>query len=333
MPPTTLKELALLLNLAPSTVSRALHGHPDISKATQKRVKALARQLQYHPSIMATGLRNRTFKLLAVIVPNLAEFLYITALQGILKYASEKNYRILLYESEENVQKEADICHSLEKSGIDGLLISPAKTTCDSSHIRKLTSEGFPVVFFGRILGNIPANRVIEDDYTGAYMAVNSLIEHGCRKIAHIAAPQQWLWAQKRQMGYIQALLDHHISIDRRLILEYSTPEEIENIITKLIPCHIDGIFTVDDPSAAQALNVLRELNYKIPEDISVCGYGNDPLSRFTFPALTTIEQNGRLMGQKATELLIDQIENKGNKETKTILLKSKLIVRDSVSR
>lgn len=90
MPPTTLKELAILLNLAPSTVSRALHGHPDISKATQKRVKALARQLQYHPSIMATGLRNRTFKLLAVVVPHLTEFLYIAALQGILKHASEK---------------------------------------------------------------------------------------------------------------------------------------------------------------------------------------------------------------------------------------------------
>ena len=331
MPPTTLKELAILLNLAPSTVSRALHGHPDISKATQKRVKALARQLQYHPSIMATGLRNRTFKLLAVVVPHLTEFLYIAALQGILKHASEKNYRILLYESQENVQKEADICYSLEKSGIDGLLISPAKTTSDSSHIRKLISEGFPVVFFGRIVGNISANRVIGDDYSGACTAVNFLIEHGCRKIAHIAAPQQWLWAQKRQMGYIQALLDHHIPIDRKLILEYSTPEEIKNIIKKLLSCHIDGIFTVDDKSAAQTLIVLRELNYKIPEDISVCGFGNDPLSQFTCPALTTIEQNGKLIGQKATELLIDQIENKGNKETKTILMKNELIFRDSV--
>lgn len=327
----TLKELAILLDLAPSTVSRALHGYPDISKATRKRVETLAKQLQYCPDAMATGLRNRSFNLLAVIVPDLHDSLFTTALQGISAYAFEKKYRILFYESQENIHKEAEICRSLEKSGIDGLLISPVKSGSDHPHIHQFAAKGIPFVLFGRTAGNITADRVIGDDYSGARLAVNYLIEHGCRKIAHIAAPQQWLWAQKRQTGYLQALQAHHIRPDRQLILEYTDLESIKSITEKLLAHCIDGIFTVDDKSAAQTLLALREFNYRIPEEISVCGYGNDPASPFTCPALTTIEQNGQLIGQTAAELLIHRIEKKENRETQTILIKNRLVVRSSV--
>ena len=327
----TLKELATLMNLAPSTVSRALHGYPDISEATRKRVEALAKQLQYRPNAMATGLRTNSFNLLAVVIPDLQKALFTKALQSISVYAFEKNYRILFYDSQENIQKETEICHSLEKSGINGLLISPVKNECDCPHIRHLAEKGIPLVLFGRTTGNITADRVIADDYSGAYQAVNYLIEHGCRKIAHIAAPQQWLWAQKRQQGYLQALHDHNIRTDRQLISEYSDLKEIHHIIEKFLVHHIDAIFTVDDKSAAQTLVTLRQLNCRIPEDISVCGYGNASVSPFTYPPLTTIEQNGQLIGQTATELLFRRIEKKDNRETQTILVKSKLIVRSSV--
>lgn len=327
----TLKELAILLDLAPSTVSRALHGYPDISEYTRKRVEALAEQLQYSPDTMATGLRNWSFNLIAVIVPDLQESLFITALQGISAYTFGKNYRILLYESQEDVQKEAEICRSLEKSGIDGLLISPVSSDHDRPHIRQLAAKGIPFVLFGRTAGNIAADRVIGDDYSGARIAVSYLIEHGCRKIAHIAAPQQWLWAQKRQMGYLQALHNHGIRPDRQLIPEYTHLETIKGIVEKLLPHRIDGIFTVDDKSAAQTLIALRQLNRRIPEDISVCGYGNASASPFTCPALTTIEPNGRQIGRTAAELLLQRIEKKENGDTQTILVKNRLVVRSSV--
>lgn len=331
MPRTTLKELAALLHLAPSTVSRALQGYPDISEATRQRVKALARQLKYRPSVMAAGLRSRTFRLIAVVIPDLTDVFYLNALQGILESAYEKNYRILLYESQENYQNEANICHSLEKSGMDGLLISPSRTTSDSTHIKKLKAEGYPVVFFGRLLGDVDTDRVLGDDYSGAYDAVSYLIRQGCRKIAHLAAPQHWLWAQKRQIGYMQALRDHHIPVNREAILEYTSPENIKNTIEKLIIHYpIDGLFAAEDKYAAQVLVLLQQLNYKIPQEISVCGYGNEVFSRFTSPQLTTVETNGRVTGRKAIELLIRQLEDTDYKETRTVLLKNELIIRDS---
>lgn len=327
----TLKELAALLNLAPSTVSRALQGHPDISKSTQKRVKAAAQRLQYHPSIIAQGLRSRNFQLIAVILPELTNPFYAKALQGIIEYANEKNYRVLIYESREDCQKEAAICYSLEKSGIDGLLLCPTQTARPFIHLERLKQAHLPLACFGRIPGNFQTDKVIGDDYYGAHLAVNYLIRQGCRKIAHLAASQQWVWAQKRQWGYIQALREHHLPVERQLILEYASPEEIKGRLEKLTTAHrIDGIFGADDSSAAIALNALHRLKYRIPQDIAVCGYGNTPLSSFTYPNLTTIDPNIKEIGTKAAELLLHRIQEKGEKEPQTILLKNRLIIRDS---
>lgn len=328
--PMTLKELAQMLNLAPSTVSRALKGHPDISKATQERVRALADLMQYKPSVMASGLRNQRSYLLAVIVPDFTDYFYSTVLRGIACCADANGYRIMVFESQEHYQKEVDICLSLQKSGIDGLLVSPSKHTSHSNHFKELKAA-FPVVFFGRMLGDVDADRIIEDDYYGACIAMNYLIESGCRKIAHLAASQQWLWAQKRQMGYVQAMLDHHLIVDRELIVEYHHPEEVDKIVEELVRKYqIDGIFAVDDESAARALFYLHQQGVRVPGDISVCGYGNDPITRYSCPSLTTVDRKGEIIGREAAELLIARIEGKLTGETETRLLKNSLIVRES---
>lgn len=330
-PPSTLKELAQILNLAPSTVSRALKGHPDISKATQERVKALAKIMQYRPNAMARGLRHRHFNLIAVIIPDVNDYFYSTILKGITGFAYDSGYRVMIFDSGERYEKEVDICASLQKSGIDGLLVSPAKTTSDSRHLEELMAEAIPLVFFGRMMGNVNADRVMEDDYYGACIAMNYLIESGCRRIAHLAASQQWVWAQKRQMAYIQALLDHHIAVDRDLIVECGDPLQIGRIVDMLVSKHhIDGIFAVDDESAARALNALHESGRHVPEKISVCGYGNDPITRYSCPALTTVDRSGEEIGRQATRLLIERIEHKLTGETETILLRNRLILRES---
>lgn len=329
--PVTLKELARLLNLAPSTVSRALKGHPDISRETRKKVKALAGRMHYRPSAMALGLRNKRFYLIAVILPELTDYFYAAALQGIVQYAYGKGYKILVFESQEQFEREADICLSLRKSGIDGILIAPAKTTTGGAHLEQLKAEGMPLVFFDRILWEVEADRVIEDDYYGACISVNHLIERGCHKIAHLAASQQWLWAQKRQMGYVQSLLDHHLQVDRELIVEYGNLAQIAEIIGILIKQHqIDGIFAVNDESAIQALIAIRQSGFLIPEEVAVCGYGNAPGAEVTYPPLTTIDRNGGQVGRYAVKLLIDRMEGKTSGPTETKLLKNRLIIRDS---
>lgn len=330
-PPMTLKELARILDLAPSTVSRALKGYPDISRATRKRVVELAQQLHYRPNAIAMGLRCQTFHLIAVIIPEVTDFFYASALQGIIESAYEKGYKVVVFESQEQYEKEVEICLFLQKSGIDGLLISPAKNTLDGRHLEGLRANFLPIVFFDRIIGNVNADRVMEDDYYGACLAVNYLIESGCRRIAHLSASQQWVWAQKRQMGYVQALLDHHINVDRNLIVECREIEEIKCTVKGMIERYaIDGIFAIDDKIAVNTLLALQQLQCRVPDDIAVCGYGNDPIARVGCPSLTTVERNGKMIGQMAAELLLKRIDGKNSQETETKLLKNELIVRES---
>ena len=157
------------------------------------------------------------------------------------------------------------------------------------------------------------------------------MIESGCKQIAHLAASPQWVWAQKRQMGYIQALLDHHLPVNRNLIVEYHHLDQIDEIVRSWIKHYsIDGIFAVDDQSAVRVMSVIQHLGFQIPQDIAVCGYGNEPIAEVVCPPLTTVERKGEIVGQYAVHLLIERIEGKKSGETETKLWKNDLIVRDS---
>lgn len=330
-PPVTLKQLAELLQLAPSTVSRALKGHPDISSATQAKVRALAQQLRYRPSALALSLRNQRSHLIAVIVPELTDYFYACVVSRMLAVAYQHLYKVILLESHEDYNQEVSLCYSLQKSGIDGLIIAPAKTTTDAGHLKVLKAEGIPVVFFDRMVGDLDIDRVLDDDYYGAYKAVGHMIQGGCKKIGHLAVSQRLLWAQKRNMGYKQALLKHHFEVDRNLIVEFEQLSEVGNIIKILIQeFHIDGIFAVNDASAIRALLTVHQLGYRVPQEIAICGFGNDPVTQVTFPALTTVDRNCRQIGEIAMGLLFKRIKKKDSVNTETRLLKGELIVRES---
>ncbi len=328
---TSLKELARLLNLAPSTVSKALKGHPDISEATRKRVRELALKVHYQPSALAKGLRDKKSYLIALIVPTLNDYFYVQVLRGILKGTYGRGYKIIVFETHEQGEIEAEICFSLLKAGVDGLLIAPSKTTRDANSLKALKQNGLPFVFFDRILGDIDADRVLEDDFRGAYQAVSHLIARGCKQIAMFSSSQQWIWAQKRQLGYIQSLQDHHITVNRKLIVEVDGMAEIKQLVNDLISRYaIDGMFACHDIMAIELMDELKKKGFLIPENVAVCGFGNDPSGRFVSPALTTVDRNGLKMGKIAVDLLMERIQNKGKKDTQTVLLKNELIIRDS---
>ena len=201
----SLKKLAEILGLAPSTVSRALKGHPDISRATQERVRALAQELHYKPSALALSLRNKRSNSIAMLVPFLGNYFYACAVSSVIRSAYSSGYKVIVFENGEDYEQEVKICQFLQKSGIDGLVVAPARTTNDLDHFVKLQHEGIPMVFFDRIAPNLDTDRVLEDDYKGACTVVRHMIDGGCRKIAHIALPRRYLWAQKREKGYLQA--------------------------------------------------------------------------------------------------------------------------------
>ena len=303
----SLKKLAEILGLAPSTVSRALKGHPDISRATQERVRALAQELHYKPSALALSLRNKRSNSIAMLVPFLGNYFYACAVSSVIRSAYSSGYKVIVFENGEDYEQEVKICQFLQKSGIDGLVVAPARTTNDLDHFVKLQHEGIPMVFFDRIA------------------------DGGCRKIAHIALPRRYLWAQKREKGYLQALKDRHLFTDEKLIVECEDVSEVYRITRQLVlHSGVDGIFAANDAFAVHVLSVLRQMKCRVPEEVAVCGYGNEPSTEVTFPALTTVNKDGYRVGNIAAGLLIRRIEDKEEVPTVTRLLKPELIVRDS---
>ncbi len=332
--PVTLKQLAELLKLAPSTVSRALKGHPDINPVTQEKVRAMAQQLHYRPNALASSLRKRKSHVIALIVPDIKNYYYSCVISSVVYFAYVRGYKVCLFESREEYNREVDICRFLQKSGVDGLIITPAKNTVESEHLQKLQKEGIVLFLLDRILGDIDADRALSDDYHGAYLIVNQMIDAGFQKIAHLTLSQKLLWAQKREMGYIQALLDHHIEIDRSVIIEYTDLTEIEQITRHLIEhSRVDGIFAINDECAVKVLMSVHRAGKMVPGDIAVCGFGNDPMSEVTCPPLTTLDRNCDKIGKLAVDFLIDRIEGKSKGETVTKLLKGRLIVRESTMK
>lgn len=329
----TIKDIAKELGVSASTVSRALKDHPDISKETKDKIKDLAQKRGYRPNLVALSLRNSQTKIIGVIIPSIVHHFFSTVISGIEEIAYKNGYNILLCQTNENYAREVSDAHALLLSRVDGVLISITKETKNFDHLKNLEENGIPMVFFDRICEEIDTDRVVIDDYNGAFMATEHLIEQGCERIAHYGTQDHLLIGKKRKQGYIDALKKHDMPIDESIIVKCDTNEEAlvmtKDIFTR--PNCPDGVFTVNDLTAAGTIVSLRELGYHIPNDIAVCGFGAGLISKIIDPQLTSVLQFGEKMGEMATKLLIERILNKEeDHSTQTITLNSKMVIRKS---
>lgn len=332
----TIKDIAKILGISVSTVSRALKDHPDISVDTKREVQALAKKLNYSPNVIALSLRNKKTFLIGIIIPEIIHHFFSCVISGIEQVANQHGYNIVIFQSNEQYEREKSICQSIINSRIDGVLISMAKTTQRVDHFKELQQAGIPLVFFDRICGDIDTDRVVVDDFNGAYAAVQHLISVGCHRIAHLSAPQTMQIAQKRQMGYIQALKDARLPIDESLIIQCDNQADAMIIGEQLMKRtdRPDGIFAVNDLTAAGAMYAIKHMGYRVPEDVAICGFTDGLVSTLTDPTLTTVEQHGDRMGEIATDLLLRRINSEDELiPTTTKVIKTNLIARGSTRR
>ena len=328
----TIKDIAKILGISPSTVSRALKDHPDISPTTKQQVNQLAEELSYKPNPIALSLRNQKSNVIGVIIPEIVHYFFSSVISGIDRVANEHGYSVMVSQSGESFNKEVELCNTFRNSIIDGLLISLSKETHQFSHFQALEDEGIPVIFFDRMIEEFPSDRVIIDDYQGAYQATEHLIVEGRRRIVHFSGPPKRLISQNRLRGYIQAHRDNGVIINESLIIQcdnfsralIETKRIIESGVT------FDAIFTVNDFTAAGAIKVLKEYNIGIPKDVSVVGFGNDYISEMLDPSLTTVSQPGFNMGVLAMKLLIERINQTKPSDYRTEILQTELVVRNS---
>lgn len=330
--PTTIKDIARSLGISASIVSRALKNHPDISLKTKTAVNELAQQLHYEPNAIALSLRSKSTHTIGVLIPQIVHYFFSSVISGIEDTAYKAGYTVIFCQSNEDYEKEKSVVHTLLSKRVDGVLASVSKTTNRFEHFYDIKNSNIPLVFYDRVC-NIPnTDRVIVDDYTGAYKTVAHLIEMGCRRIAHLATSQELLIGRNRRNGYVQALKDNNIEVDEEIIVHCDTDQQASKAVPFLLslPKKIDGIFAVNDLTAMMAMSIIKRSGYTIPGDIAVAGFSNSLYATLTDPPLTSIEQQGYEMGQKAASMLIERIQSDVDLETRVEQIKTELIVRGS---
>lgn len=329
----TIKDLASELGISPSTVSKALKNHPDISKETKEKVNKLAKSLNYKPNAIALSLRSSQSKTIGLVIPEIVHFFFSSVISGIEELAYDAGYKVMIFQSNESYNREVIAVQALLESRVDGILISLSKETRDFEHLKNIINNDVPIVMFDRVCHEIQSDKVTIDDYQGAYNAVNHLIKTGCRRIAHLSGPPGLQITDLRYNGYIQALKDNNLEIDRNLIL-YSDKFKQAYIRTKQLiklANPPDAIFTVNDLSATGVIRSLHESGIRIPEDISVMGFTNGLISKVTHPTLSTVDQHGYQIGQASVQLLFDRLMNSGDVQPFiNKVIKTELIIRDS---
>ncbi len=329
----TIKDIARKLDLSASTVSRALRDHPDIKEETKKRVRALAEELDYQPDSIAQSLKNRRTNMIGVIVPEIRHEFFSGVISGIEDVAYKLGYAIIVSQSNENYERERINVNALISNRVAGLLISISQSTRSSDHFRLLERQGIPFVFFDRVCEDIDASKVVVDDYDGAMQAVGHLIERGYRKIAHLAGPSHLSITQQRLAGYLSALNKHNISPDERLIVYGGLNEEdgytgFESLwAANRQP---DAVFAVNDPVAIGAFSKIKELKLRIPQDVALIGFSDNPITALVDPPISTVSQPVFQLGQTAAEILIKQIQLGEEFVPRREILKTRLIVRHS---
>ncbi len=333
----TLKRIAEILGISVATASKALKDYPDISKETKRKVRALAKDLDYKPNSFAQSLRNRESCIIGLIAPEIVHHFFASIIKGVIDKAEEKGYLVITLQSGESYETEKKQLQLLLEKNVDGILISLSDRTINYDHIADVIEKGTPVVLYDKISKLLECSKVIIDDRKAAYDATKYLIDTGCKNIAHIRGPLKPQTTIDRFMGYKNALKDHGLEFRDELVFEtknltYEDGYEVADTIMDS-GAEIDGLFAFTDLLATGAMVRLTERGIKVPDDISIMGFSNWFLTRITTPTLSTVDQPGYEMGEKAFELLYNEIQNKKLKkpvQKEIIRVRTEVIARNS---
>ena len=331
----TIKDIAKALNISASTVSRALKDHPDISRETKDAVNNLAAKLRYKPNAVALSLKNSRTNTIGVIIPEVVHFFFSSVISGIEDVAYDAGYNVMVCQSNEMYSREIINAQALDSNRVEGALVSISKETHDFAHLLYLEENGIPLVFFDRAPEELDVDKVIIDDCKAAYNATTHLIETGCRRIAHLAAPQTLGIGIQRLAGYKLALEDHGIPYRADWVIVADSFELAGDATRNLmhLPTPPDAIFAVNDMTAVGAMKTLQRMSIAVPQKVAIIGFSAGFFSDITTPTLSSVDQHGYEMGVEAAKLLLERIEKPVEGKHKTQYIDTHLVLRESTKR
>lgn len=332
---TTLKDIAQELNVSISTVSRALQGNPRISERTREKVLELAREYDYFQTRYMDPFLPKKINAIGVVVPSIKYHLYAMAISGIESVLQQHDMQIIICQSNESFAREQILVKELMDMGVAGLIVSLASETKEFGHFLQLKRAKVPLVFFNRLCDEVDSDKVVIDNFKAAYDATRHLIEVGCKNIAYIGGPNMLQISNTRLLGYKKALVDENRPIQEKFI-EYSdfTREGNLNAARKLLysPKHPDGVLAFSDQVAIGVMLAAKERGLKMPEEIAIIGFNNEPVGELLEPTMTSIDQPSYEMGVESAQLIIDRIAD-FDKSISRKVLKSQIVIRSSTNR
>lgn len=334
----TLKQIAKEMDVSISTVSKALRDSADIGVETKEKIQAFAKLYNYKPNNIALSLKNRKTKNIGVIIPEIVHHFFTTVVSGVEHVANKRGYNVIVCLSDESFDKEVINMEMLASGSIDGFIMSLSKETQqkkDFHHLREVMNQGMPLVMFDRVAEEIYCDKVIVDDAQGTYRAVNHLLDTGSKRIALVTTVDYVSVGKLRTEGYLSALREAGVEIDEDIIVKVEDVEHCEDQIEDLFENQqFDAVLGVNEIFAVSAMRVAQKRGLKIPEDLSVIGFTDGILSKNSFPRMSTINQHGVQMGEKAAEMLIDKLEEVEDDEYyRTEVIKCSLTERESTKK
>ena len=328
---STLKDLAKILNLAVSTVSKAINNSPEISKLTKIKVQNTAKLYNYTPNKSAQNLKSNKTKTIGVIVPDLISHFFAMAIHGIETEADAKGYKIIICLSNESREKESESIKTLINGSVDGLIISLSKETQitgDYGHFEEAIKYDFPIVMFDRTFERMICDKVSINDQLAAKEATEHLLKTGCQNIIFLSTIYDTSVGEKRKMGYLDGIKNTGIQSCILKIANYNSFEKL--LLQQLQNIKVDGIVAADELSAISTIKYALKNSYKIPEDISVIGLTNGVLAKNYAPSLTVVDQQATEQGTLATKTLIKRLDKQIPSEPIEHILKTSIIQRQS---
>jgi LacI family transcriptional regulator len=334
--PATIKDIARILKLSESTVSRALRDASDVNHDTRIAVKALSEELNYRPNRLALSLRQKQTHTIGVIVPNL-DYVLSMMVKGIDEVALEAGYTVMVCQSNESVGREIVNTRRLLESLVDGFIISVSSETKTFEHFKEIKTRGIPMVVFDRVTPALIAPRVRLDNEHGGFIATEHLLEQGYKRIAILAGPKNLWISNSRMEGYLNALRKYKIKKDNDLIVhcdfnqDYAFFATQELLAMKKRP---DAIFAISDRMAIGALLAINKKGLKMPGDIGLVGFNDEPIVNLVTPQISSVNMSSFEIGQAAAKLFIELMQNRDkNMDDEERVLKPKLIMRESSAR
>ncbi|MCF0063555.1 substrate-binding domain-containing protein [Dyadobacter chenwenxiniae] len=333
---TTIIDIAKSLGVSNSTVSRALHGHADISPETRQAVLDKALQLDYQPNQLAYSLVKSKTNTIGMIVPEFHNPFFPNVIIGAHEVLTKAGYNLTIMQSNESYQVEISNTRAMLANRIDGLLISLTQETNNFDHLGVFEKRGIPLVLFNRVCEQIDVPKVVVNDFEASFLAVEHLIMNGYERIAHLGGPLTLSVSRERLRGYKAALEKHGKTIDDHMVIQGMLTQQKARIYGQYLldlADRPDAIFAVNDSAAIEIILMAKEKGISIPDELGVVGFSDNPESAYIGPGLTTVRQPTLEMGRTTAEWVLQLVDLDDVHLPEKKILQTELIVRGSSRR